>query len=103
MSKSIENAGYLFQLLLKYELSQETVSLRIIKILESYLVKIDGAFCSQLRAAFISEFLEKIIIGKSSKVPSDIKSCKIKTISIITYYLISHKKCNCSVLVDCVH
>ena len=83
----MENAGPLFQLLLKYRLTQESVSMSIIRILESHLtVKIirsneeNGEFlvvaspiASQLRAAFITDFLQGILLAEPNQ---SIKNCK---------------------------
>ena len=77
-------------MLLKYELNQETISFRIIKILESHLLIIESGFGSQLRTAFISEFLEKIVIEKGKKIVH-LKSCKRfkRTARTYSYLLVS--------------
>ena len=86
MSEKVENATFLFQLLLKYELKQEKVSLQIIKILEGHLKKIEGGIGSQLRAAFVSEFLEKIVLERMIKLHS-IEACKEKRYYLYHFYI----------------
>lgn len=90
LEEKIENAGPLFQLLLKYQLTQESVSMTIIRILESHLiVKIDekitvaSSISSQLRVAFISEFLQNVVLrdNKPIKQCTDIYCC----INILTF------------------
>ena len=82
MEEKIENAGPLFQLLLKYQLSQESISMTIIRILESHLVVknregnyVASSIAAQLRAAFVSEFLGNVVLNNSSK-HHPIKQCK---------------------------
>ena len=79
LEENMNNAGPLFQLLLKYQLTQQSVSMSIIRLLESHLtVKGTGGestsspIATQLRVAFIDDFLRKVILP----VGSDVKSCK---------------------------
>lgn len=92
MEEKIENAGPLFQLLLKYQLTQESVSMTIIRILESHLIMKNGEIWSaspiagQLRAAFISEFLGNILLKKQQQ---PIKQCKNKKGKILLFGLLN--------------
>lgn len=83
----MENAGPLFQLLLKYRLTQESVSMSIIRILESHLTSriqandgtegillVASPIASQLRAAFITDFLQRIVLIEGDQ---KIKNCKM--------------------------
>ena len=84
LEEAIENAGPLFQLLLKYQLNQEAVSMTIIRILESHLIVKNGGstaeigiaspIAAQLRAAFVSEFLGNVLLKKNQPI----KQCKNK-------------------------
>lgn len=87
LEENIENASPLFQLLLRYELNQQTVSMTIIRILESHLMTksnnnnnefgaVASPIASQLRTAFLNDFLQKIIL--TSKTTQPIKQCKKK-------------------------
>ncbi len=71
LKKNSNNAGPLFQLLLKCYLQRPDVSMAVIQVLESFLSTLEPAVVRQLRAAFVCEFLEKQILSDPNvSVPS---------------------------------
>lgn len=79
LKENVENAGPLFQLLLKCHLERPDVSMAVIQVLEGFLTDKNAPTESspigiQLRAAFLSEFLEKqILVDRNAQIPS----CKL--------------------------
>jgi hypothetical protein len=84
LEENISNAGPLFQLLLKYGLSQQSVSMTIIRILEGHLIvkenggaavsPVSSSIGAQLRSAFIGDFLQKLVLPSEGVVV--IEPCK---------------------------
>lgn len=78
LKKNVDNAGPLFQLLLKCHLQRPDVSMAVIQVLESFLnsAESSGNLASQLRAAFVSEFVEKQILNVPNVTIPSCKSCR---------------------------
>lgn len=92
LKQNVDNAVPLFQLLQKCHLDRPDVSMAVIQVLEGFLVSKNSATESssigpQLRAAFVTEFLEKqVLANENTPIPSYLRNkiCQFLVTAFVT-------------------